>query len=147
MRRTQEAPRRGGRLWLTGSLQSNAGLLGLVKCARGEPRGEALACVLDASNRYSLHAGARRGDADVGGDSDADLAPLLARAQALGLAYNVFVDGRHGAYRSIAMPVRDIVWRAFTPEPAGIHTLLCSTTNPQHVVRLAACEDRAAMSC
>ena len=74
-----------------------------MKCARGEPRGEALHCVFDASTRFSLHAGARR--AHVSDDADADLAPLLERAQDLGLAYNVFVDGQHGAYRSIAMPV------------------------------------------
>lgn len=54
-----QAPAAAGRLWLTGTLQSNAGLLGLMKCARAEPRGGALRCVMDASSKYSLHTGDR----------------------------------------------------------------------------------------
>ncbi|EIE19942.1 hypothetical protein COCSUDRAFT_58179 [Coccomyxa subellipsoidea C-169] len=97
----EEEPAAAGRLWLTGTLQSNAGILGLMKCARAEPRGGALRCVMDASSKYSLHTGDRRGDV---GDGDADLAPLVERARQLDLTFNVFVDGRHGAYRLIPMP-------------------------------------------
>ncbi len=54
-----QEPAAAGRLWLTGTLQSNAGLLGLMKCARAEPRGGALRSVMDASSKYSLHIGDR----------------------------------------------------------------------------------------
>ncbi|EIE19938.1 hypothetical protein COCSUDRAFT_44339 [Coccomyxa subellipsoidea C-169] len=94
-------PAAAGRLWLTGTLQSNAGILGLMKCARAEPRGGALRCVMDASSKYSLHIGDRRGDVS---DGDAVLAPLVEQARQLDLTFNVFVDGRHGAYRFIPMP-------------------------------------------
>ncbi|KAK9916399.1 hypothetical protein WJX75_002178 [Coccomyxa subellipsoidea] len=113
------APAAAGRLWLTGTLQSNAGLLGLMKCARAEPRGGALRCVMDASSKYSLHTGDRCGDVS---DGDADLAPLVERARQLDLTFNVFVDGRHGAYRSIPMPADKVdSLSARTGAPQGAH--------------------------
>jgi fatty acid synthase len=95
------------RLWLTGTLRSNAGLLGLVRCARAEPHGEVLRCVFDASTRHSLCAAARAGAADASADvaEDAELAAALARARVLDLAYNVFRDGRHGCFRSVPLLV------------------------------------------
>ena len=94
-----------GRLWLTGSLQSNPGVLGLVRCARMEPQGKLLRCVFDASTRFSLHAQSRGAS---GNDSDADLAALVQQARHLDLITNVFVDGQHGSYRSLRVPVMHI---------------------------------------
>ena len=98
-----QADEEPGRLWLTGSLQRNPGVQGIVRCARAEPGGAALRFALDASSQYSLHAPARARVDDV---SDADLASLVARAARLDLVSNVFVDGRHGSYRNMRVPVR-----------------------------------------
>lgn len=61
-----------------------------------EPRrkSEGLADVRDAGDR----------DADIS-DADAELERLVNRACHLDLAYNVYVDGQHGNYRCVPLPV------------------------------------------
>ena len=88
---------------MTGSLQSNPGLLGLARCAYVEPQGTLLRCVYDASTHFNLHAQCRGASE---GDENADLAALVQRARHLDLVTNVFIDGQHGSYRSLRVPVR-----------------------------------------
>ena len=76
-----------GRVWVHGDAATAPGLLGFVRSARKEPRGELLRCVFAA------------------GASSGQTAELVDASRTLDLVMNMFLDGRHGSYRNILTQV------------------------------------------
>jgi hypothetical protein len=74
------------RLWLCGDVHERPGVLGMARCVRREPNGDAVRCVLD-----------------MGGGLGAEA--MVATAARLDLATNVFQGGVHGALMSSPLQV------------------------------------------
>ena len=74
-------------MWIHGDVATAPGLLGFVRSARKEPRGEVLRCVFSA------------------GASSLQPAELVDASRKLDLLMNMFMDGRHGSYRNILTQV------------------------------------------
>lgn len=82
------------RLWLWGNLRERAGVLGLGRCMRLEPRGDYVRWALDMTGHPSSTLTAAPGTKPA--EPSLDAHEMLEIAGPLNMVSNVFKNGRHG---------------------------------------------------